>query len=170
MIFNQTKIKGAYTIQSKKFKDERGSFNTLWANEFFEKRELNSKLFECNISFNKKKGTLRGMHYQISPFEGSKLVRCIKGKTFDVILDLRKNSETFQQWIGTELSAENGIMNYIPEGCAHGFQTLDDNVEVLYLMSQIYNPESARVAHWDDEDFGILWPLKPTIISEKDSS
>jgi len=170
MIFNETKIQGAYTIQSEKFEDRRGSFDTLWANELFEKHGLNSKLFECNISFNKNKGTLRGMHYQVSPFEGSKLVRTIKGKTFDVILDLRKNSTTFKQWIGTELSAENGMMNYIPEGCAHGFQTLDDDVEVLYLMSQIYNPESARVAYWDDKDFGILWPLKPTMISQKDSS
>ena len=170
MIFNETKIQGAYTIQSEKFEDIRGSFDTLWANELFEKHGLNSKLFECNISFNKNKGTLRGMHYQVSPFEGSKLVRTIKGKTFDVILDLRKNSTTFKQWIGSELSAENGMMNYIPEGCAHGFQTLDDDVEVLYLMSQIYNPESARVAYWDDKDFGILWPLKPTMISQKDSS
>jgi len=170
MIFNESKIKGAYTIQSEKFEDERGSFDTLWTNELFEKQGLNSNLFECNISFNKKKGTLRGMHYQVSPFEGSKLVRSIKGKIFDVILDLRKNSTTFKQWTGTELSAENGMMNYIPEGCAHGFQTLDDDVEVLYLMSQIYNPESARVAYWDDKDFGILWPLKPTMISQKDSS
>ena len=170
MIFNETKIQGAYTIQSEKFEDRRGSFDTLWANELFEKQGLNSKLFECNISFNKNKGTLRGMHHQVSPFEGSKLVRTIKGKTFDVILDLRKNSTTFKQWIGTELSAENGMMNYIPEGCAHGFQTLDDDVEVLYLMSQIYNPESARVAYWDDKDFGISWPLKPTMISQKDSS
>lgn len=168
MIFNETKIKGAYVIEFEKFEDERGFFSQIWEKGLFEKYNLNSKLFECNLSFNKKKGTLRGMHYQISPYEGSKLVGCVRGKTFDVILDLRPDSKTFKQWVGTELSEDNCYMNYIPEGCAHGFQTLEDDSVVLYLMSQVYNPDFAKVVKWNDKAFNISWPFKPTTISKKD--
>ena len=170
MIFNETKLKGSYVIHIEKFEDERGFFATSWNNEILNQNNLNSKLTECNISFNKKKGTLRGLHYQLSPYEGTKIVRCIRGKTYDVILDLRPKSQTFKQWIATELSADNYYANYIPEGCAHGFQTLEDNTEVLYLMSQVYMPEYSCVVRWDDKAFGITWPIKPTVISKKDSS
>lgn len=170
MIFTETKLKGAYVIELEKLEDERGFFSTLWNDKIFEEKKLNAKLFECNISFNKKKGTLRGIHYQLSPYEGSKLIRCTRGKTFDVILDLRPKSKTFKQWIATELSAENYKMNYVPEGCAHGFQTLENNTELLYLMSQVYVPKYSQVVRWDDKAFGINWPLKPTVISKKDSS
>jgi len=170
MIFNETKLKDAYVINIEKFEDKRGFFATSWNNKIFNQYNLNSKLTESNISFNKKKGTLRGLHYQIPPYEGAKLVRCTKGKTFDVILDLRPNSQTFKQWVATELSDDNYKMNYIPCGCAHGFQTLENNSEVLYLMSQVYKPEYSRTVRWNDNAFKIDWPLTPTIITERDSS
>jgi len=113
---------------------------------------------------------MRGMHYQEPPYEEVKLVRCTKGKIFDVIIDLRKNSTTFKKWISVELSAENHKIIYVPEGFAHGFQTLEDNTEVFYQMSQFYNPDSARGVKWDDKAFNIKWPLKPTLLSEKDQS
>ena len=170
MIFNETKLKGAYVIDIEKFEDDRGFFATSWNCEIFEQNNLNSKLTESNISFNKKKGMLRGLHYQTSPHGGTKLVRCTRGKTFDIILDLRPNSTTFKQWVATELSADNYKMNYIPEGCAHGFQTLEDNTEVLYLTSQVYNPNYTSIVRWNDTAFKIDWPLTPTVISEKDLS
>ena len=170
MIFNETKLKGAYVIDIEKFEDDRGFFATSWNCEIFEQNNLNSKLTESNISFNKKKGMLRGLHYQTSPHGGTKLVRCTRGKTFDIILDLRPNSTTFKQWVATELSADNYKMNYIPEGCAHGFQTLEDNTEVLYLTSEVYNPSYTSIVRWNDTAFKINWPFTPTVISEKDSS
>jgi dTDP-4-dehydrorhamnose 3,5-epimerase len=129
---------------------------------------LNSKLSQCSISFNKKAGTLRGMHYQTEPYQEAKVVRCTKGKIFDVIIDLRKNSKTRMNWFGVELSSQNYKMLYIPEGFAHGFQTLEDNTEVFYQMSQEYMPEYASGKLWSDPVFSISWPIKPPIISEKD--
>lgn len=170
MLFNKTKLLGSYVIDIEKLEDKRGFFATSWNNDVFNQYNLDSKLTESDISFNKKKGTLRGLHYQIHPYEGAKLVRCTRGKTFDVILDLRPTSPTFKQWVATELSADNYKMNYIPKGCAHGFQTLDDNTEVLYLMSQVYSPKHSRTVRWNDNAFKINWPLIPTVISEKDSA
>ena len=169
MIFKKNKIKGSFIIEPEKIKDTRGFFAPTWDSDEFKKNGLNSKLFECNISFNKKKGTLRGLHYQITPYEGSKLVRCIKGKIFDVIVDLRPKSGTYLKWIGDKLSSNNYKMNYVPEGCAHGFQTLEDSTEVFYQMSQIYMSLYARGIRWDDPTFNISWPLKPTFISKKDT-
>lgn len=170
MIFTETKLKGSFIIELEKVEDERGFFARSWDKKIFEEHGLNSNLFQCNISFNKKKGTLRGLHYQISPYEEAKLVRCTKGKVFEVMIDLRPKSETFMNWHGLELTSENYKMLYVPEGFALGLQTLEDNTELFYQMSQIYMPDYSRGIRWDDAMFQIKWPLKPTIISKKDIS
>jgi len=170
MKFKKTKLEGTYVIELEKQEDERGFFARVWDKKQFQNMGLSYEIQQCSISFNKKKGTMRGMHYQEPPYEEVKLVRCTKGKIFDVIIDLRKNSTTFKKWISVELSAENHKIIYVPEGFAHGFQTLEDNTEVFYQMSQFYNPDSARGVKWDDKAFNIKWPLKPTLLSEKDQS
>lgn len=168
MIFTESKLKGAFIIEPEKIEDERGFFARTWDKEKFVERGLNPKLAQCNISFNKKKGTLRGMHYQVAPYEEAKLVRCTKGKIFDVIIDLRPNSKTYKEWEGIELGSENYKMLYVPEGFAHGFQTLEDNTEVFYQMSEFYIPSHARTIKWDDKEYQIKWPLKPTVLSKND--
>jgi len=168
MIFVETKLKGAYLIELEPIADERGFFARSWCQQEFEVHGLNQNMVQCNISFNKKKGTMRGMHYQVAPHEEAKLVRCTKGAIYDVIIDLRPNSSTFKQWIAVELTAENYKMLYIPEGFAHGFQSLADNTEVFYQMSAFFHPESARGIRWDDPAFKIEWPENEQIISEKD--
>lgn len=170
MIFTETKLKGALIIETEKVVDERGFFARSWDSKIFEQYGLNPKIVQCNISFNKTKGTIRGMHYQTSPHEEAKLVRCTKGKVFEVMLDLRTNSSTHMQWLGVELSAENYKMLYVPVGFALGFQTLEDNTELFYQMSERYIPEFARGVRWDDPAIKISWPLKPTVISKKDLS
>jgi dTDP-4-dehydrorhamnose 3,5-epimerase len=169
MIFTGTKLNGAFIIEPEKLEDERGFFARNWDQNEFEQHGLNSKLVQCNISFNKKKGTLRGIHFQSKPYEESKLVRCTKGKIYDVIIDLRPNSKTFLQWLGIELSENNHQSLFIPEGFGHGFQTLEDNTEVFYQMSQYYHPKYSGGIMWNDEYFKIKWPIKNLIISEKDS-
>ena len=166
MIFVETPIIGAYVIETESFEDERGSFSNLWNSKQFVENGLDEKLYECNISFNKKKGTLRGLHYQIPPFEGSKLIKCIHGKIYDVILDLRPTSTSYKKWVSTEL--ENNKMHYVPSGCAHGFQTLMDNSEILYLMSQIYSSKHTNIVKWNDEEYKIKWPENISVISTKD--
>jgi dTDP-4-dehydrorhamnose 3,5-epimerase len=168
MIFTELQLKGAYLIEPERLEDERGFFARTWCEGEFEARGLNAKLVQCSISFNKKRGTLRGMHYQIAPHEEIKLVRCTMGAIYDVIIDLRESSETFKQWVAVELTAENRWMLYIPKGFAHGFQTLTDDTEVFYQMSEFYYPECARGVRWDDPCFGITWALKPSSISPKD--
>lgn len=168
MIFTETKLKGAFIIELEKKEDDRGFFARSWDQNEFKEHGLNSKLIQCSVSFNKKRGTLRGMHYQVYPHEETKLVRCTKGSMFDVIIDLRKKSETFKEWFGVDLNAENHKMLYVPEGFAHGFQTLEDNTEVFYQMSEVYVPECARGVRWDDPNFKISWPLQSPIISQKD--
>jgi len=170
MIFTETKLKGAYIIEPEKLEDERGFFARTWDQKKFEKHGLNSNLVQCNISFNKKKGTLRGLHYQIAPYEEAKLIRCTGGKIFEVMVDLRKKSETFKQWLAIKLSAQNHKMLYVPEGFALGHQALEDNTELFYQMTQLYMPKYGRGIRWDDPSFNISWPLKPTIISNKDLS
>lgn len=170
MIFEETKLKGAYVINIEPIEDERGFFARSFCQKEFEQLGLNPCVAQCNISFNKKKGTLRGMHYQAAPHEEAKLVSCVKGSIYDVIIDLRPGSITYCQWVSVELSAENHKMLYIPEGFAHGFQTLEDNTEVFYQMSEFYHPESARGVRWNDPAFGIEWPSAELIISEKDST
>lgn len=170
MIFKETKLKGAYIIEIEPIDDERGFFARSWCKEEFKQRGLNCNLVQCNISFNKKSGTLRGMHYQIAPYEEDKLVRCTSGAIYDVIIDLRPKSETFKQWISIELTAENRKMLYVPKGFAHGFQTLEDNAEVFYQMSEFYHHGHATGIRWDDESFKIEWPIEEKIISDKDKN
>ena len=158
MIFEETKLKGAFIIEPERLEDLRGFFARTWDPREFQAHGLNPRLAQCNISFNKKKGTLRGMHYQDSPFAEAKLVRCTMGALHDVIIDLRLDSATFKQHIGVMLTAENRKMLYVPEGFAHGFQTLEDNTEVFYQVSQFYAPEYARGVRWNDPAFGIEWP------------
>ncbi|MFQ5545347.1 MAG: dTDP-4-dehydrorhamnose 3,5-epimerase family protein, partial [Acidiferrobacterales bacterium] len=136
MIFTETQLKGAFVIEPELIEDERGSFARTFCRHEFEAHGLNSNLVQCNISFNKKKGTLRGMHYQASPHEEAKLVRCTRGAIYDVIIDLRPHSPTFKQWVAVDLTWDNRKIIYVPEGFAHGFQTLEDNSEILYHMSQ----------------------------------
>jgi len=168
MIFQDIKIRGAFEIQVEAKSDERGFFARTWCQEEFEKSGLNPRLVQCSISFNARKGTLRGMHYQADPYADAKLVRCTQGAIYDVVIDLRADSATFKKWIAVELTAEKRNMIYVPEGCAHGFLTMADKSEVLYQMSEIYNPESARGVRWDDPAFQIVWPAKVKVISERD--
>jgi len=169
MIFTVTKLKGAYVIDIEPREDERGFFARSWCEDEFMKHGLNPQLVQCNISFNKKRGILRGMHYQVAPFAEAKLVRCTMGAIYDVIIDLRPASPTFKQWQAIELSAENHRALYIPEDFAHGFQTLTDDSEVFYQMTEFYHPECARGVRWDYPVFGIVWPAGPRIISRQDS-
>jgi len=168
LIFTETKLKGAFIIEPEKLEDERGFFTRAFDEKKFEEYGLNPRVVQCNISFNKSKGTLRGMHYQIAPYEETKLVRCTKGKILDVIVDLRPESKTFTQWFGIELSEENHKMLYVPEKFAHGFQTLEDNTEIFYQVSQIYSPKYEGGLRWDDPMLQISWPIKSALISKKD--
>jgi dTDP-4-dehydrorhamnose 3,5-epimerase len=171
VIFKETPFIGAYIIEIERNEDERGFFARSWCSEEFTKRGLNPALVQCNISFNKKKGTIRGMHYQVAPHEEAKLVRCTKGEVYDVIIDLRPESVTFMQWIAVELSEKNYKMLFIPERFAHGFLTLKDNTEVLYQMSKVYYPECAGGIRWDDPAVAIKWPkFEKYIISFKDTN
>ena len=170
MIFLETILKGVYVIELEKIEDVRGFFARSWCEKEFENQGLNSKLVQCNISFNEKKGTIRGMHYQDKPYEEVKLVRCTKGAIYDVIIDLRENSTTFKQWISIQLTEGNRKMLYIPEGFAHGFQTLEDNTEVFYQMSEFFNPDASKGYRWNDKSFLIDWPIENKIISFKDNN
>lgn len=168
MKFIETPIKGAYVIEIEPIEDERGLFARSWCQKEFEAHGLNSKLVQCNISFNIKKGTLRGMHYQTKPFEEAKLVRCTRGSIYDVIIDLRPNMPSFRKWFAVELTDANRKSLYIPEGLAHGFQTLKDNAEVFYQMSEYYASEYSKGIRWNDPHFSIQWPPREKIISQKD--
>jgi len=171
MIFKETELKGAYIIELEKLEDERGFFARSFCQREFQEHGLNMHIVQCNVSYNKKKWTLRGMHYQAKPFEEDKLVSCIKGVTYDVIIDLRPKSTTLGEWFASELSDDNYEMIYIPKGFAHGFQTVDDDTVVYYQMSEFFVPEYARGVRWDDPAFGIKWPYAtPSVVSEKDSS
>jgi dTDP-4-dehydrorhamnose 3,5-epimerase len=151
-------LRGAFIIQLEKSEDERGFFARTYCQKEFADLDLNPRIVQCSISFNMKEGTLRGMHYQIKPFEETKLVRCTMGSIFDVIIDLRPESPTYKHHTSVILSAENRQTLYVPEGCAHGFQTLEDNTEIFYQISQFYSPEHARGVRWNDPSFGIQWP------------
>ena len=158
MIFTETKLPGAFVIEPERFEDMRGFFALTWSERDFAAHGLNPRLVECNISFNRKKGTLHGMHFQCVPHAQAKLVRCTLGAIYDVIVDLRAESPAFKQWIAVELTAENRRQLYIPEGFAHGFQTLRDETEVLYQMTEVFAPGGAGGVRWDDPAFGIVWP------------
>ena len=168
MKFTQTVLAGAYIIDIEPAQDERGFFARSWCRREFERHGLNPDIAQCNISFNKKRGTLRGLHYQVEPYEETKIVRCTSGAIYDVIVDLRPKSSTFKKWIAVELTTENWRMLYIPSGVAHGFQTLVDDTEISYQISEFYHSDSSRGVRWDDPAFGIKWPSADRVISEKD--
>lgn len=168
MTFRETVLKGAFTIDLDRVEDERGFFARSWCVKEFEANGLDTRLVQCNVSFNKVRGTLRGMHYQVAPAAEVKVVRCTRGAVHDVIADLRPDSPTYKQAFSVLLSAENRRMLYIPKGFAHGFLTLTDDAEVFYQMSEYYAPECARWFRWDDATFAISWPDQVRIISSKD--
>lgn len=170
MIFQETKLRGAYLIELDKRVDNRGFFARSFCQFEFQKYALNTNILQCNISFNDKKGTVRGLHFQKQPKAEAKLVRCTKGSIYDVIVDLRPDSDTYCQWIGLELTADNYRMLYIPEDFAHGFQTLEENTEVFYQMSESYDAEYSAGVRWNDPIFGIKFPLEISSISEKDQN
>ncbi|MBI5801717.1 MAG: dTDP-4-dehydrorhamnose 3,5-epimerase [Verrucomicrobia bacterium] len=159
MKFTPTKLAGVWLVDQERRGDERGWFARTWCAEEFIKHGLNPKLSQCSASFNQRRGTLRGMHYQVAPLEEAKLVRCVRGAVFDVALDLRPASPTFRQWASADLTPDNGRALYVPEGCAHGFQTLADDTEILYQISAPWQSASARGVRWNDPAFGIAWPL-----------
>lgn len=169
MKFLETELQGAFVIELETLEDSRGFFARVWCNEEFEEHDLVPRIAQVNTSFNAKAGTLRGMHYQITPNEETKVVRCIRGSLYDVIVDLRPDSLTYKRWTGLELTARNHRMLYVPAKFAHGFITLEDNTEVTYLISEAYAPGAARAIRWDDPAFGIKWPRPVAEISERDA-
>lgn len=169
MEFIKTKLNGAYLLKHAPFTDERGHFARTFCVDEFKAYGLQTRIRQCNTSFNNKKGTLRGLHFQKSPYQEAKLIRCIKGSIFDVMVDIRPHSKTFRQWLGYELSDTNNNALFIPEGMAHGYLTLRDNTEVFYQVSEFYHPEASCEIRWDDPEIGIHWPMQPVVISEKDA-
>jgi dTDP-4-dehydrorhamnose 3,5-epimerase len=161
MKFVETPIAGVWIVELEPMTDERGYFARTWCEAEFQARGLKSRFVQSSVSFNLRRGTLRGMHYQSSPYEEAKLVRCTRGALYDVALDLRPQSATYGRWYAVELSEDNGRSIYIPEGCAHGFQTLRRHTEVSYQISEIFHPESARAVRWNDPFFQIQWPRVP---------
>jgi len=170
MLFTQAKLKGAYSIELEKRADERGFFARAWCQKEFQAHNLISQFVQCDVSWNQSKGTLRGMHRQVAPYEESKLIRCTRGAVCGMMLDLRRDSPTFRQWQGFELTEENHKSIFIPGGCAAGYQTLRDNSEVVYLVSQFYTPGAEEGVRYNDPAFGIEWPTEVKVISEKDKS
>jgi dTDP-4-dehydrorhamnose 3,5-epimerase len=170
MKFSELPLKGAYIVDIEPHQDERGFFARTFCKDEFSKYGLVDDFQQCNVSFNHRRGTLRGMHYQIKPFEEIKLIRCTRGAIYDVIIDLRHLSDTYLGWYAVELNESNSQMLYVPEGFAHGFQTLEDNTEIFYQMSECYHPECSAGVRWDDAAFGIHWPLPNFIINENDRS
>lgn len=170
MIFQETMFDGAFIIDIERFEDDRGFFARAWCKKEMEAHNCSADLKQANMSFSLKRGTLRGMHYQITPYEESKLVRCTRGALYDVIVDLRKDSKTYKQWIGVELTAENRRMLYVPEGFGHGFITLEDNTEAFYLVTEFYAPGAEQGIRFNDPSLGIEWPVEVEVISKKDAS
>ena len=161
-------LPGVFEVRLERNVDERGFFARAWCQKEFEARGLNARIAQCSLSFNARRGTLRGIHYQAPPYAEVKLVRCIKGAIYDVVVDLRLGSPTFKNWIGVVLTETNCNSVYVPEGCGHGFLTLEDGTEVFYQMSEFYNSECARGVRWDDPTFQIVWPAETRVISERD--
>ena len=168
MIFSPTELAASYLIDIEKREDQRGFFARTWCQKEFEAHGLVSRLVQANVSFNERKGTLRGMHYQVAPHSETKLVRCTRGAIYDVIIDLRPGSATYMQWLGAELTAENHRMLYVPEGFAHGFLSLMDKTEICYQVSQFYTPNAERGLRYNDPAFRIEWPIDVQVISDKD--
>jgi dTDP-4-dehydrorhamnose 3,5-epimerase len=170
MKFTETRFDGVFVIDLERHEDRRGFFARSFCAQEFAAHWLPGSFVQCNISYNRRRGTLRGMHYQVAPSEEGKLVRATRGSILDVVLDLRRFSPSFREWSSFELSEENGRALYIPPGLAHGFQSLTDNAEVFYQMTEFYDPHSARGVRWDDPAFGIEWPIASPMLSERDAS
>jgi dTDP-4-dehydrorhamnose 3,5-epimerase len=168
MIFTPADLAGAYVIDIDPHEDDRGFFARTWCRREFETHGLDPSLVQCSISFNKRRGTLRGMHFQIPPFEEAKIIRCTMGAIHDVIIDLRVDSRTFRQHLAVTLSAQNHRVLYVPAGFAHGFQTIEDNTEVSYQMSEFYSPDYSRGVRWNDPAFRIQWPVADPIMTDRD--
>ena len=169
MRFTETGVHGAYVIDVEPIGDDRGFFARMWCDDEFAARGLTSSFVQCNDSFSARRGTLRGLHYQAAPFEEVKLIRCVRGAIYDVVLDLRRDSPTYRRWAGTRLTADNRSMVYVPGGCAHGYLTLEDATEVVYPVSQLYRPGAERGVRWNDPRFAIDWPITESLtMSAKD--
>ena len=170
MIFTETPLAGAFVIALEPRDDERGFFARAFCQNELAQHGLETTIAQANLSFNHRKGTLRGLHMQNPPHGEDKMVRCITGAIYDAIVDLRPGSPTYRQWFGVELSAANRLMLYVPKGFAHGYQSLTDGSEVLYMVTQFYTPGAERGLRWNDPAFGIAWPLPDPILSEKDAA
>jgi dTDP-4-dehydrorhamnose 3,5-epimerase len=168
MNFTRTTVCMSFVIDLERRSDQRGFFARTWCQKEFQAQGLSARVVQMSMSYNARKGTLRGMHYQLHPHEETRIVSCTRGAIYDVVLDLRCDSPTYLQWAAAELTAENHRMLYIPEGCAHGFQTLADDAEVLYLMNEFYSPEHQRGVRYNDPAFNIQWPLAVGVISPAD--
>lgn len=168
MKFEETKLPGVYVVRLEPVNDERGFFARYFCKQVFEKKGLHSNFVQANISYTEKKRTLRGLHYQDSPYEEVKLISCVRGKVYDVVVDLRKTSLTYGNWFSIELNETDYTYLYIPQGFAHGYLTLSDNVQFIYLMGNYYQPNAVRGIKWDDPTLNITWPFTPKILSKKD--
>lgn len=170
MKFTKTKLEGALIIDAEKREDDRGFFARVFCLNEFKDQGIDISIVQVNVNFSVRKGTLRGMHFQNHPYQEDKIVRCTKGALFDVIIDLRKDSPTYKQWIGVELTENNHRALLVPKGFAHGFLTLEDNTEANYLVSQFYTPGAESGIRYNDPQFNIEWPLEPVVVSEKDAN
>lgn len=170
MKFQETELQGVWLVDLDRREDNRGFFARTYCEKEFAAHGLTTRFVQCNLSSNRRRGTLRGMHFQNEPKPEIKLVRCVRGSVYDVVADLRRDSSTYQKWIGVELSAANGRALYIPAGIAHGFQTLEDETELYYHMGEFYDPSLAAGVRWNDPAFGFVWPLSDPILSEKDAA
>lgn len=168
MKFIATQLESVFILEIEPHEDERGFFARSFCRDEFQARGLNADIAQCSISFNQRRGTLRGVHYQAAPFAEAKLVRCTAGAIYDLIVDLRPDSATYKQWLAVELTAANRQTLYVPEHFAHGFQSLADETEVFYQISETYHPEASRGIRWNDPSFGFRWPLEELVISERD--
>jgi dTDP-4-dehydrorhamnose 3,5-epimerase len=168
VIFQETSLKGVYIVDVDRRADARGFFARTWCQKEAKELGLNPEVAQCNVSFNARRGTLRGLHYQVAPHQEAKLVRCTMGAIFDVAVDLRRDSPTYRQYFGQVLTADSRRSLYIPEDFAHGFLTLEDATEVAYQMSRMYAPEASRGIRWDDPAFAIEWPSRPEVMSDRD--
>lgn len=168
MKFAETQLVGVYIIDPERIADERGFFGRTWCRDELASHDLETDVSQCSLSFNLRRGTIRGMHFQMEPHAETKIVRCTMGAIRDVVLDLRRESPTFRQWVGVDLTVDNRRMVYVPRGCAHGFQTLLDATEVFYQITPSYMPEAARGVRWNDPVFAIEWPVADPILSARD--
>jgi dTDP-4-dehydrorhamnose 3,5-epimerase len=170
MKFVPALIAGAWTLEPERIEDERGYFARTWSRNEFAEHGIDVEMVQGNTGYSNLRGTVRGMHWQQEPHQEVKLIRCIAGRIFDVVVDMRVESPTYLSWFGAELSKDNGVMMLVPSGCAHGYQTLADAAEISYLTSAFYEPSSATGVRWDDPRIGVRWPVDVTIVSERDRS